>query len=63
MVLSLTVADLIVSYIVIPLEIGWRISVQVRFLDNKWCSYWSLSLNPVFVVVVCPILQYFGQIM
>ena len=31
MVLSLTVADLIVSYIVIPLEIGWRISVQVSF--------------------------------
>ena len=29
MVLSLTVADLIISYIVIPLEIGWRISVQV----------------------------------
>ena len=29
MVLHLTLADLIVSYIVIPLEIGWRLSVQV----------------------------------
>ena len=32
MVLHLTLADLIVSYIVIPLEIGWRLSVQVRCL-------------------------------
>ena len=32
MVLHLTVADLIVSYIVIPLEIGWRLSVQVSVL-------------------------------
>ena len=30
MVLSLTVADLIVCYIVIPLEIGWKLSVQVK---------------------------------
>ena len=29
MVLHLTLADLIVSFIVIPLEIGWRLSVQV----------------------------------
>jgi gonadotropin-releasing hormone receptor len=29
MVLHLTLSDLIVSYIVIPLEIGWRLSVQV----------------------------------
>ncbi len=28
MVLHLTIADLIVSYVVIPLEIGWRLSVQ-----------------------------------
>ena len=32
MVLHLTLADLIVSYIVMPLEIGWRLSVQVRYL-------------------------------
>ena len=30
MVFHLTVSDLIVSYIVIPLEIGWRLSVQVK---------------------------------
>ena len=28
MVLHLTISDLIVSYVVIPLEIGWRLSVQ-----------------------------------
>ena len=34
MVLHLTVADLIVSYVVIPLEIGWRLSVQVQSSKN-----------------------------
>lgn len=28
MVVHLTIADLIVSFVVMPLEIGWRISVQ-----------------------------------
>ena len=31
MVLHQTFADLIVSYMVIPFEIGWRLSVQVDF--------------------------------
>ena len=35
MVLHLTLADLIVSYVVIPLEIGWRLSVQVRSFNVK----------------------------
>ncbi len=35
MVLHLTVADLIVSFVVIPLEIGWRLSVQVNIHSNK----------------------------
>ena len=34
MVLHLTLADLIVSYVVIPLEIGWRLSVQVHTKGN-----------------------------
>ena len=37
MVLNLTIADLIVSYLVIPLEIGWRISVQ-WYAGNTACK-------------------------
>lgn len=38
MVLHLTLADLIVSYVVIPLEIGWRLSVQ-WYAGNFACKF------------------------
>ena len=38
MVLHLTVADLLVSYVVIPLEIGWRLSVQ-WYAGNLACKF------------------------
>ena len=38
MVLHLTISDLIVSYVVIPLEIGWRISVQ-WYAGNVACKF------------------------
>ena len=37
MVLHLTIADLVVSYVVIPLEIGWRISMQ-WYAGNAACK-------------------------
>lgn len=37
MVVHLTIADLIVSFVVMPLEIGWRISVQ-WFAGNAACK-------------------------
>ena len=56
MVLSLTVADLIVSYIVIPLEIGWRISVQVNNFIFKIC-YSDNFCNEKYVCTMCPLLS------
>ena len=37
MVVHLTIADLIVSFVVIPLEIGWRLSVQ-WYAGNVMCK-------------------------